>query len=155
MLFRSGYASSVGGGLANGASASYATVSGGYGHGAFAVYSTISGGKYNATSALWSTVSGGYANLVSVISGFVGGGYFNKVCNSASPCSSYGAVVVGGVGNNTTGGTWSLASCCFTVNPTICNAGQYSFIGGGFQNRATGTGSAISGGDTNTASGLQ
>jgi len=45
---------------------------------------------------------------------------------------------VGGVGNNTTGGAWDLATCVFTVAATAVNAGIYSFVGGGFQNNATG-----------------
>jgi hypothetical protein len=62
---------------------------------------------------------------------------------------AYGAVVVGGVGNNSTGGTWNLATCTFSVAPTICNAGQYSFIGGGLQNQSNGDYSAILGGQCN------
>jgi hypothetical protein len=65
-----------------------------------------------------------------------------------------GATVAGGVGNNTCGGTWSLNLCSFCATPpTVCNAGQFSFIGGGFQNKASNCYSTIGGGDKNTASG--
>jgi hypothetical protein len=59
---------------------------------------------------------------------------------------------VGGVGNNTTGGTFLLATCTFSVAPLICSAGQYSFIGGGFQNLSTGLASGVLGGCLNLAS---
>ncbi len=39
----------------------------------------------------------------------------------------------GGVGNNTTGGTWAGAG--FSVAPTKVNTGCFSFVGGGFQNK--------------------
>ena len=79
----------------------------------------------------------------------VGGGICNNVCNVTSGCLAIGAVVVGGVGNNTSGGTWNLTTCSFTVAPTICNAGQYIFLGGGFQNVANGSYSAVVGGRSN------
>jgi hypothetical protein len=91
--------------------------------------------------------------VVNALAGFIGGGNCNFTCNSASGCFAYGAVVVGGVGNNTTGGTWDLATCVFTVAPTACNAGIYSFVGGGFQNRASFCHSAIVGGQNNYVSG--
>ena len=50
------------------------------------------------------------------------------------------------------GGTWNLATCVFTVAPTICNAGQYSFVGGGFQNIASSCNSAVLGGTANNTS---
>jgi hypothetical protein len=93
---------------------------------------------------------GGNRNYNNAIGGFIGSGNCNATCNSTSGCLSYGAVVVGGVGNNTFGGTWTIASCCFTVAPTLCNAGQYSFIGGGFQNKVQSSNSAIMGGECNS-----
>jgi hypothetical protein len=117
-------------------------------------FSSVSGGASNTASGLLSTISGGEKNLAQAFGGFIGGGNCNSVCNVTSGCLAYGAVVVGGVGNNTTGGTWSLATCKFCVAPTICNAGQYSFVGGGFQNRATGSGSSVLGGCCNIASGF-
>ena len=81
--------------------------------------------------------------------GFIGGGVNNTACNSTNGCLSAGAVVAGGIGNNTTGGTWDLASCNFTVAPTTCNAGLYSFVGGGLQNQSSGDFSGILGGQCN------
>jgi hypothetical protein len=150
----SGLNSNVSGGFCNSASSSCASVGGGFCNIASSQIATISGGGSNTASGLISTISGGEKNLAQAIGGFIGGGKCNNVCNSTSGCLAFGAVVVGGVGNNTTGGTWSLPTCTFTVAPTICNAGQYSFVGGGFQNRATGNFSAISGGCCNLACGL-
>jgi hypothetical protein len=116
-------------------------------------YSFAGGGQCNTSSGTYSTVVGGFKNLSQGFNSFVGSGNCNQVCNSTSGCLSYGAVVAGGVGNNTTGGTWTLASCAFTVAPTICNVGSMSFIGAGFQNRSSGPCSTISGGYCNTSSG--
>jgi hypothetical protein len=106
----------------------------------------IGGGLLNTASGLYSSIVGGRNNTAQAIAGFIGSGNCNFVCNSTSGCLAYGAVVVGGVGNNTTGGTWDLATCVFTVAPTVCNAGAYSFVGGGLQNVACGQYSAVSGG---------
>ena len=146
-------ASTVSGGQGNKATGNSSVVSGGANNLASGTGSAILGGQTNTASSLYSVVVSGYRNTSQAIEGFIGGGNCNQVCNSTSGCLAYGAVVVGGVGNNTTGGTWTLASCCFTVAPTKCNAGIYSFIGGGFQNSATGSGSAVLGGCANTASG--
>ena len=161
----SGIGSVVSGGLTHTASNCYSTISGGYRNTTSGAFSTISGGccqvtsgiasfigggQINTSSGLRSTNGGGFKNLNNSFDGFIGGGNCNNVCNVTSGCLAYGAVVVGGVGNNTTGGTWTIASCCFSVAPTICNAGQYSFIGGGLQNRATALNSTTVGGINNT-----
>jgi hypothetical protein len=116
--------------------------------------STLRCGVSNSASGNYSASVGVNYNTSHAIAGFIGGGTCNNVCNVTSGCLSYGAVVVGGVGNNTTGGTWDLATCTFTVAPTICNAGLYSFIGGGFQNKVSGCFSTIGGGCQNTLSGF-
>lgn len=121
---------------------------------ASAAYSLVNGGRSNTSSSLYAAISGGFKNLSQGIAGFIGGGNCNSICNSTSGCLAFGAVVAGGVGNNTTGGTWTLASGCFTVAPTICNAGQYSFIGGGFQNTTPAIYSTVVGGKCNTSSGI-
>ena len=77
------------------------------------------GGSTNVASGACSVVVGGEKNTAQAINGFVGGGNCNSVCNSTSGCLAFGAVVVGGLGNNSTGGTWSLVTCTFTVAPTI------------------------------------
>lgn len=112
----------------------------------------VGAGNCNFSCALNSGIGSGFFNFANGISSFIGGGAYNNICNNTSSCLSFGAVISGGVGNNTTGGTWSLATCSFTVNPTICNAGQYSFIGGGFQNLATSCYTSIVGGEQNLAS---
>ena len=117
-------------------------------------YSSVGGGFCNISIGLESAIVGGQKNLAQGFNSFIGGGDCNSVCNSTSGCLSYGAVVAGGVGNNTTGGTFSLVSCCFTVAPTVCDAGSMSFVGGGFQNKATGSCSVVVGGFNNTASSL-
>lgn len=128
----------IGGGVGNYICTQRTGVFSGWGNSGLAEYSAIVGGSFNCTIGLHS---------------FIGGGTYNSICNSTSPCLSFGAAIVGGVGNNTTGGTWSLATCAFTVAPTVCNAGIYSFVGGGFQNAATGCFSAVLGGQCNVASG--
>jgi len=85
-------------------------------------YSTALG-QCNTSSGLHSSIVGGFKNTAQSIAGFIGGGNCNFVCNSTCGCLSYGAVVVGGVGNNTNGGTWDLATCVFTVAPTAVNTG--------------------------------
>jgi hypothetical protein len=112
-------------------------------------YGVVSGGICNTSSGLRSTIVGGLKNLNNSFDGFVGGGNCNNVCNVTSGCLSFGAVVVGGVGNNTCGGTFSFALCCFCVAPTLCDTSFYSFVGGGFQNSASSTGGTISGGYKN------
>jgi hypothetical protein len=78
---------------------------------------------------------------------------YNNVCNVTSGCLALGAVVSGGVGNNTTGGTFNCTVFGFTVAPTICDAGLYSFIGGGFQNISSGEASVVVGGKCNNVAG--
>jgi len=135
------------------ASGSYSAIVMGVSSTASGDFSFIGGGGAHTASGKYSTISGGYKNTAQAIDGFIGGGAYNYVCNVTSGCLAFGAVVVGGVGNNTTGGTFSLATGFFTIAPTICNAGQYSFVGGGFQNKSTGNSSTISGGYKNTAGG--
>jgi hypothetical protein len=143
----------IGGGNGNIATGVNSAILGGRLNTASGCYGLVVGGVCQTTSGYRSGIVSGFKNLNTALDSFIGGGNCNALCNSTSPCLSYGAVVVGGVGNNTTGGTWSLASCCFSVAPTICNAGQYSFIGGGFQNRATACSSFVGGGRNNTAGG--
>jgi hypothetical protein len=45
---------------------------------------------------------------------FIGGGNCNIISGATATFQS-GVVIVGGVGNNTSGGTWSAANCIFTV----------------------------------------
>jgi hypothetical protein len=145
----SGYYSNISGGTRNVVSGSYGFIGGGQLNTASGREAAIMGGSFQTASGLRSIIVGGCKNLNNSIDGFIGGGNCNNVCNSTSGCLAYGAIVVGGVGNNTFGGTWSLVSCCFTSNPTICNVGQYSFIGGGLQNISSGCFSGVLGGQCN------
>jgi len=130
------------------------TIAGGQFSTASGYYSTIGGGYRNRAFAHSSTIGGGEKNFANGVMSFVGGGTCNNICNSTSACLAIGAVVAGGVGNNTCGGTWTLGSCCFTVAPTTCNAGAMSFVGGGFQNMAVGNCSSVLGGQRNLVSGI-
>jgi hypothetical protein len=162
----SGGCSFIGGGISNAASGGLSTVAGGTGHtssgtgsfiggGYFNVsncgYTTVSGGQQNTASGRYSTVSGGICNDASGDVSIVGGGSFNKIVSAVSTPDVVGATIAGGVGNNTTGGVFNTCGLVTTI-PTIVKAGQYSFIGGGFQNRATGLGSVIGGGNFNLSS---
>jgi hypothetical protein len=115
--------------------------------------SSVRCGVSSCASGAYSAALGGQSNLAQGINSFIGGGNCNSVFNVTSGCLAYGSVVVGGVGNNTTGGTWALASCAFTVAPRNCDAGLMSFVGGGFQNSATGNCSVVGGGFQNKATG--
>jgi hypothetical protein len=148
----SGNCSFIGVGANNTASGCYSVVSGGASNTASGPWSSIGGGCINTASGLLSKVGGGIKNTAQAIQGTIGGGNCNFVCNSTSGCCALGATVAGGVGNNTGGGTFALSACTFTVAPAVvCTAGQFSFIGGGFQNRARGSYSTIGGGINNSA----
>ena len=112
----------------------------------------IGGGAMNKAYA-YSYIGSGSSHLAQGIAGFIGGGNCNNICNSTDGCLAYGSVIGGGVGNNTQGGTWSMATCTFSGAPTICNSGPFSFIGGGFQNWASCSYTTIGGGYKNIASG--
>jgi hypothetical protein len=149
----SGFAAVSSNGFGNTASGAYAFIGTGCSNVASAQFSTIVNGKGNNSNSCFSSVVNGCKNLAQGLATFIGSGNCNSVCNSTNGCLAYGAVVVGGVGNNTTGGTWVLASCTFSVAPTISNAGLYSAIVGGFQNRAGGDTSFVGGGACNLSSG--
>lgn len=116
-------------------------------------YAFVGAGFCNKAEGYSSTISGGYKNCVNGNDGFIGGGVCNILyCATATTCTA-GSTISGGVGNNTSGGTWS-ANGYFTAAPTtLYAAGLLSTIGGGAQNRGTGNISTIGGGKTNIASG--
>ena len=102
-------------------------------------------------SGFCSTVRCGVNNCASGDYSAALGGLCNVISNTVT-CLAVGAVVVGGVGNNTcSGGYWSIHSCTFAFPPTICNAGAMSFVGAGFQNIASGTCSFVGSGCKNIA----
>lgn len=142
----------IGNGGFNKACCSYSVVVNGLCNLSCLDYSFIGTGCCNIASS-FSAVVTGCKNSNSSYASFIGSGTCNNICNS-SLTPSYGAVVVGGVGNNTCGGTWCTTGYqCFAIAPTKTNAGCMSFIGGGFQNRASGDLATITGGECNTADG--
>lgn len=139
--------SNIVGGRANIVSNSAASIVGGCLNTASGYYSFLGGGYCNVAAGYSSVVGGGLYNTVHGPQSFLGGGNYNKVCTG-----SYSSVV-GGVGNNTSGGTWNGAA--FTAAPTVSNMGCYSFIGGGFQNRAACDYSNVLGGCLNVVCNTQ
>ena len=149
----SGNCSTVSGGDNNTASNNRAKVGGGTGNTASAQYSTIGGGIANYATAYASTISGGYGNNNYSNSGTIGGGSCNRICNSLNSTCTAGATIAGGAGNNSSGGTWNDAGYFTTAPSTFYAAGKFSFIGGGFQNRATDYTDVVSGGFCNITCG--
>ena len=86
-----------------------------------------------------------------------------------SSCCALGSVIVGGVGNGTSGGAFDTSTCILSGVVTCYNMASMSFIGGGFSNInrslygfigggtvnniTTGTDNVIVGGQNNTVSG--
>lgn len=137
-------------GYNNTASGVDSAVYGGTCHTAAGNFSFIGGGNINIAANVFATVVGGQLNAACQRGSFIGGG-INNIVNTTANTIYGGSVIAGGVGNNTTGGTYNESLGCFTVAPTLCLAGQYSFIGGGFQNLAQGGYSFLGGGSTNNA----
>ena len=149
----SGIFSTISGGNCNCASATNSTVSGGRSNCASGTISTVSGGQANSASANNSTVSGGYCNITNARHSTISGGNRNIIQSPTNECCSRGATIGGGVGHNSSGGTFNATSGDLTGTITCCNAGAFSTIGGGLRNCATGFASTVSGGQSNTASG--
>jgi hypothetical protein len=86
---------------------------------------------------------------------FVGGGQYNclQACNYGSPGGcSYGASILGGVANGTSGACWDQFSCCLSYGPSFgCDTGYFSTIVGGFGNTACAPFSGVLGGCCNSA----
>lgn len=118
--------------------------------------SFIGGGNNNTISAYAgfgsilvggtsNTISGCYAQFSTLV-----GGYYNNLRNAAA-FGALGSTIVGGVGHNTTGGSWGGST--WSVFPTgHSEIGKMAFIGGGLINTASGIYSAIVGGSCNTIS---
>jgi len=113
------------------------------------VNSTVRESSNNSSSGDYAATLGGCSSSSQGSFGFIGNGVCNNICNSSLSSLAFGGVVVGGVGNNTTGGTWNSSTCSFTSSPTICNSGQYSFIGNGFQNLSKSSFGAVVNGCSN------
>jgi hypothetical protein len=138
----------------NQASNLYSVVlSGNGGQVATGIGSFIGTGWANTSSGSYAFTGSGRYNISQATFGFIGNGVCNVVRNLTCETLALGATVVGGVGNNTVGGVFNCTFLYFSSAPTVCNAGAYSFIGGGFQNVANGDSSAILGGRCNRANG--
>jgi hypothetical protein len=149
----SGSYSTVSGGSSNTACGSNSTVSGGYDNRACGTYSAVGGGISNTACGSCSTVGGGGQNFVNARHGSINGGHYNVIQSPTNECSSRGATIGGGIGHNTTGGTFNFTTGDITGTVTCCNAGPFSTIGGGFRNKASAFYSTVSGGRINTACG--
>lgn len=141
----------------NSVTASYSVaIGGGFGAGnqVQGTSASILGGSRNIIygNGDCSVIGGGWYNYLQTPSSFIGGGYKNCLRNSVCDANSFGSVIVGGVGNNQTGGTWDDTTNTFTANPIPQNAGKFSFVGGGRQNVASGSLSSVVGGQSNQAS---
>ena len=108
----------------------------------------------NLSNACYTFIGGGWQNMNNHMYGVIGGGSCNILA-----CASFsypaGSVIAGGVGNGTTGGSWSAfgGQGGWSFCPSACNLGCFSSIGGGFQNNTTGCYGTIPGGKGNTISG--
>jgi len=110
-------------------------------------YSVALGGQCNCAIGDYSFIGAGCRNEAQGLNSVIGGGFCNFIRNTTTnPTNS---VIVGGVGNNTIGGTFNCNT--FSVQPSVTPSGAYSFIGGGLQNRASGDYVSISGGTLNSA----
>src|SRR6056300_357212 len=115
--------------------------------------SFIGAGQSNTITSNFSAILGGQSNYVTADNSIIGGGQCNFVRNTTCSAYAFGSAVVGGAGNNTTGGTWDDTTNTFTVAPTPLDAGKFSFVGGGRQNVAWGINSTVGGGTNNKACG--
>ena len=119
------------------------------------INSSINGGCCNSICGSNSFIGGGSGNTICGINGLIGGGICNQIFNNdafnTAECPNDGIVIVGGVGNNTCGGTFDSKASVFTVAPTTTCAGRLSFIGNGIQNRGCGRLSFIGNGSYNLA----
>jgi hypothetical protein len=101
-------------------------------------YGLMINGNLNCTYGnvtCYQTILNGYNNVTNVNLGFIGNGLCNNLIYS--DCNyGFSSTIIGGVGNNTINGTFDFSTFTFTSPPTNQNVGQYSFIGGGFQNNS-------------------
>jgi hypothetical protein len=138
----SGDESSVSGGLQNEASGAHASVSGGRYNDAIGGNTSVSGGVANTASGSGASVSGGYYNTASGDLSFVGGGGYTGGASDGNKAFGHYSAVLGGRSN--------IAGDPALTDHTI---GQSSSVSGGQSNTASGLSSSVSGGASNTASG--
>jgi hypothetical protein len=114
--------------------------------------SVISGGKCNCTCGSFISINGGYCNITNTRMASIGGGNRNVIKSPNNECCSLGATIGGGIGHNTSGGTFNSTTGELTGTIVCCDAGRLSTIGGGYRNCATGACSTIAGGSKNYSS---
>lgn len=167
-----GESSTVGGGETNRAGGIASTIGGGSGNRATGDYTTVAGGYDNYVTAAYGTIAGGgrmfpaqssSRNMVTDEYGFIGGGAYNLAgSDDANPLNARYATVAGGNQNVAHsnafvgGGTDNAATGTLSaIVGGIANRawGQYSSIGGGFGNEARGNYSTVGGGQHNEARG--
>ncbi|HUA65287.1 MAG TPA: tail fiber domain-containing protein [Alphaproteobacteria bacterium] len=90
--------------------------------------SVISGGINNSVGAPNAVICGGFANVVSGAGSLIGGGGFDGATLNGNQIQANAAAIADGLGNN------------------ILSGGDYSFIGGGYENNISGIASFIGGG---------
>ena len=146
----------IGGGCANSVCGLSSTVAGGCLNVNRGQESGMLTGRNNliASGVTGAILVGGYCSWNCTHYGFIGTGQYQTLTNAAiGPSGAVGSVIVGGMGNNTCGGTADLVYGCFTNNPFKMDTGKLTFIGGGLQNRTSGCFSSIVGGACNVTSG--
>jgi len=146
----SGRLSTVGGGGSNTASGCLSTIGGGYGNTTSGISSAIGGGFNNTASATYSRIGGGFCNSASSRHSVISGGHRNVIQSPTNECCSLGVTIGGGIGHNSTGGTFDATTGNLTGVITCCNAGKLSVIAGGLRNINTGACSFIGGGYCNS-----
>lgn len=107
----SGSSPVVGGGLANDATANFATSAGGLSNLVSGYAAAIGGGQENAATNTLATIGGGLSNLVTGAYGTIGGGRENGALGDSSSVGGgyfngaygFGSTVPGGVGNGAMG----------------------------------------------------
>ena len=147
----------VGGGCRNTNSGNYSTIGGGIINTITSQCSFIGGGRFNVISNASSVITGGYNNTSSGQYSVISGGYINLATANYSTISggycntnSGGCASIGGGRNNTIGivSTSNFSFIGGGINNRVLSA--CSFIGSGQNNLITGTTSNIVGGTGNT-----
>lgn len=99
--------------------------------------------NYDAGGGCSNVIGAGVCNRLTGSFNFIGSGICNRI-NEITGKGVTGAFIGGGIGNNTTGGTWTGTN--WSAAPTAVGMGSYSAIIGGFQNFSSSSSSFIGGG---------
>ena len=160
-VIQGGFGPTVVNGAANNTATGGAiTVSGGVNNAAAGDYGTIGGGRDNSTATFEATVAGGRANAATGGASAIGGGYGNTASGGSSTVSGGVGNVASGDFSHVGGGGGAVATCFDPVsglnNRTCGNRaeGSRSTISGGESNLAQGSGATVGGGISNNASGF-